>query len=237
MTSRTTTRLILRQLTRLNTSPLRHRTIRSPLCSTCQRTYLTFPTTRPFPRAILATFRRTVFIQTSPTPNDHALKFIPTEHSLLPPNTPTIEFLNTSSSIPSPLARSLLAIPGVRSVMFSPDFLTIEKDEDANWSHIKPEVFSLTMEHLLSGNPILTEESGMAADTQIQEGDSETVQMIKEILETRIRPAIMEDGGDIEYRGFSDDGEVLLKLRGACRTCDSSVVTLKNGIEVNLPVL
>jgi NFU1 iron-sulfur cluster scaffold homolog, mitochondrial len=121
--------------------------------------------------------------------------------------------------------------------MFSPDFLTIEKDEEANWSHIKPEVFSLTMEHLLSGNPILTEESGMAADTQIQEGDSETVQMIKEILETRIRPAIMEDGGDIEYRGFSDDGEVLLKLRGACRTCDSSVVTLKNGIEVNPSVL
>ena len=116
--------------------------------------------------------------------------------------------------------------------MFSPDFLTIEKDEDANWSHIKPEVFSLTMEHLLSGNPILTEDTGQTADTQIQEGDSETVQMIKEILETRIRPAIMEDGGDIEYRGFSDDREVLLKLRGACRTCDSSVVTLKNGIEV-----
>ena len=232
MTYRTTTRLLLRQLTRLNVSPLHPRTIRPPLRSTCQRTYLTFPT-RPFLRASVPSSRRTVFIQTSPTPNDHALKFTPTEHSLLPPNTPTIEFLNTSASIPSPLARSLLAIPGVRSVMFSPAFLTIEKDEDANWSHIKPEVFSLTMEHLLSGNPILTEDSGMAADTQIQEGDSETVQMIKEILETRIRPAIMEDGGDIEYRGFSDDGEVLLKLRGACRTCDSSVVTLKNGIEVN----
>jgi NFU1 iron-sulfur cluster scaffold homolog, mitochondrial len=117
--------------------------------------------------------------------------------------------------------------------MFSPDFLTIEKDEDANWAHIKPEVFSLTMEHLVSGQPVLTNaEDAKAADTMIQEGDSETVQMIKEILETRIRPAIMEDGGDIEYRGFSDDGEVLLKLRGACRTCDSSVVTLKNGIEV-----
>ena len=117
-------------------------------------------------------------------------------------------------------------------MMFSPDFLTVEKDEDANWSHIKPEVFSLTMEHLLSGQPILNEE-GRAGDTTVQEGDSETVQMIKEILETRIRPAIMEDGGDIEYRGFNEDsGEVLLKLRGACRTCDSSVVTLKNGIEV-----
>lgn len=122
--------------------------------------------------------------------------------------------------------------------MFSPDFFTIEKFEDANWSYIKPEVFSLTMEHLLSGAPLLTSstegsESGRRGDTEVLESDSETVAMIKEILETRIRPAIMEDGGDIEFRGFEEGtGEVLLKLRGACRTCDSSVVTLKNGIEV-----
>jgi len=88
----------------------------------------------------------------------------------------------------------------------------------------------LTMEHLVSGKPVLTEKVDGRSDTAVQEGDSESVQMIKELLETRIRPAIMEDGGDIEYRGF-EDGEVLLKLRGACRTCDSSVVTLKNGIE------
>jgi NFU1 iron-sulfur cluster scaffold homolog, mitochondrial len=177
------------------------------------------------------TLHRTVFIQTSPTPNDHALKFTPTEHTLLPPNTPTIEFLSSSPSVPSPLARHIIAIPGVRSVMFSPDFLTVEKDEEAQWSHIKPEIFALTMEHLLSGEPLLTEAVAERTDTAIQEGDSEIVQMIKELLETRIRPAIMEDGGDIEFRGFSQDGEVLLKLRGACRTCDSSVVTLKNGIE------
>ena len=115
--------------------------------------------------------------------------------------------------------------------MFSPEFLTVEKDEDANWAHIKPEVFSITMEHLLSGKQVLTDDVEERDDTKILEGDSETVQMIKELLETRIRPAIMEDGGDIEYRGFND-GQVLLKLRGACRTCDSSVVTLKNGIEV-----
>jgi Fe-S cluster biogenesis protein NfuA len=114
--------------------------------------------------------------------------------------------------------------------MFSPEFLTVEKEDDVSWSHIKPEVFSLTMEHLLSGKPVLSEPTSRAQDTKIEEGDSETVQMIKELLETRIRPAIMEDGGDIEYRGF-ENGEVLLKLRGACRTCDSSVVTLKNGIE------
>lgn len=121
--------------------------------------------------------------------------------------------------------------------MFSPDFLTVEKDEDAQWAHIKPEVFSVTMEHLLSGKSTLDAGEGEegAQDTKVREGDSETVQMIKELLETRIRPAIMEDGGDIEYRGFSEEGEVLLKLRGACRTCDSSVVTLKNGIEVHPP--
>jgi len=108
----------------------------------------------------------------------------------------------------------------------------VEKEEDAQWLHIKPEVFSLTMEHLLSGQDLLTDPIAERTDTAIQPGDSETVQMIKELLETRIRPAIMEDGGDIEYRGFDvEKGEVQLKLRGACRTCDSSVVTLKNGIE------
>src|SRR5438876_6282599 len=98
MTSRTRTRLVLRQLSRLNVTPLHYpRLIRPPLCTTCQRTFLTLRTFRPFlHRAIFPTCRRTVFIQTSPTPNDHALKFTPTEHSLLPPNTPTTEFLNTS---------------------------------------------------------------------------------------------------------------------------------------------
>ena len=233
MNSRTTS-FVLRNLTRtaprLQTAVPR---VSSP-CTLCRRSLFTPATPRPtlLTKPVLTRFsRRTVFIQTSPTPNEHALKFIPTEHALLPPESATIEFLSSSTSVPSPLARNLLSIPGVRSVMFSPEFLTVEKEEDANWAHIKPEVFSLTMEHLLSGQPLLTENVESAQDTKVQEGDSETVQMIKELLETRIRPAIMEDGGDIEYRGF-ENGEVLLKLRGACRTCDSSVVTLKNGIEV-----
>jgi NFU1 iron-sulfur cluster scaffold homolog, mitochondrial len=131
--------------------------------------------------------------------------------------------------VPSALARAILAVPGVRGVMFSPDFVTVEKDEESQWTYLKPEIFALMMEHLVSGRDVLEGES-RRGDTAVEEGDSETVQMVKELLETRIRPAIMEDGGDIEYRGFVD-GEVLLKLRGACRTCDSSVVTLKNGIE------
>lgn len=109
------------------------------------------------------------------------------------------------------------------------------KSADANWAFLKPEVFSVITEALNSGEKIVLDSelegsTGEREDTKYVEGDSEAVSMIKELLDTRIRPAIQEDGGDIEYRGF-EDGWVLLKLKGACRTCDSSTVTLRNGIE------
>lgn len=119
------------------------------------------------------------------------------------------------------------------------DFITVTKSGEANWAHIKPEVFSLITEAVTSGAQIVnvTEskpgeegQDGEVDSLSYNENDSEVVGMIKELLETRIRPAIQEDGGDIDFRGF-EDGHVLLKLRGACRTCDSSTVTLKNGIE------
>ena len=128
---------------------------------------------------------------------------------------------------------------GVSAVFYGADFITVTKAADANWAHIKPEVFSLITETVTSGEQIVgTVDKSAAGSGQdggedtlsINDGDSEVVAMIKELLETRIRPAIQEDGGDIEFRGF-EDGMVLLKLRGACRTCDSSTVTLKNGIE------
>lgn len=129
---------------------------------------------------------------------------------------------------------------GVSSVFYGPDFITVMKASDANWAHIKPEVFSLITQAVTSGETIVSTVEG-AAGENAQEGveedslafdeeDDEVVGMIKELLETRIRPAIQEDGGDIELRGF-ENGIVMLKLRGACRTCDSSTVTLKNGIE------
>lgn len=137
-------------------------------------------------------------------------------------------------------------IDGVKSVFYGTDFITVTKDADANWAHIRPEVFALITEAVTSGQRIVNvveKKDGDAATTEggaesggevdslaYDENDSEVVGMIKELLETRIRPAIQEDGGDIEYRGF-ENGNVLLKLRGACRTCDSSTVTLKNGIE------
>lgn len=131
-------------------------------------------------------------------------------------------------------------IDGVLSVFYGTDFITITKVGDVNWAHIKPEVFSLITEAVTSGAQIVNitenktgeqgQEGGEEDSLSYNENDSEVVGMIKELLETRIRPAIQEDGGDIEFRGF-EDGHVLLKLRGACRTCDSSTVTLKNGIE------
>lgn len=134
-------------------------------------------------------------------------------------------------------------IDGVQSVFYGADFITVTKAPDANWAHVRPEIFSLITEAITSGQNIVNvverdgstaedgqETSGEVDSLSYNENDSEVVGMIKELLETRIRPAIQEDGGDIDFRGF-EDGNVLLKLRGACRTCDSSTVTLKNGIE------
>lgn len=134
-------------------------------------------------------------------------------------------------------------IDGVTSVFYGTDFITVTKSADANWAHIRPEVFALITETITSGQPIVNvverkegeqsaqQEADEKDSLAYDENDSEVVGMIKELLETRIRPAIQEDGGDIEFRGFGEDGIVKLKLRGACRTCDSSTVTLKNGIE------
>lgn len=194
--------------------------------------------------------RRTIFIQTEGTPNPDAIKFLP-NHRILPEDLPTpfIEYLNPRSTIappyPSPLAAQLMNIDGVKSVFYGADFITVTKDADAVWAHIRPEVFALITEAVTAGQKIVNvaerkddgsgAEGGAAGEQEVDslaydENDSEVVGMIKELLETRIRPAIQEDGGDIEFRGF-ENGNVMLKLRGACRTCDSSTVTLKNGIE------
>lgn len=131
-------------------------------------------------------------------------------------------------------------IDGVTSVFLAADYITVTKDTATPWAHVKPEVFALITEYMTSGQAVVNTVEAKAGE-QGQGGaeqdslaynpeDDDVVGMIKELLDTRVRPAIQEDGGDIEFRGFKD-GQVLLKLRGACRTCDSSTVTLKNGIE------
>ncbi|KAL4891678.1 scaffold protein Nfu/NifU N terminal-domain-containing protein [Aspergillus ambiguus] len=191
------------------------------------------------------TSKRSIFIQTENTPNPDALKFIP-NHRVLPEDFPTtfLEYLSPRSTLaaphPSPLAANLLNVEGVTAVFYGPDFITVTKASDANWAHIKPEVFSLITQAVTSGEAIVNtvartgeqhaQEGGEEESLAYSEEDEEVVGMIKELLDTRIRPAIQEDGGDIEFRGF-ENGVVMLKLRGACRTCDSSTVTLRNGIE------
>lgn len=188
---------------------------------------------------------RSIFIQTENTPNPDALKFLPNQQ-ILPKelNSPFVEYLKPRDTLspphPSPLAAQLMNIDGITSVFYGQDFITITKAGDANWAHIKPEVFSLITEAVTSGAAIVNITQRTAGESgpeeeedslSYNENDSEVVGMIKELLETRIRPAIQDDGGDIEFRGFDEQGMVMLKLRGACRTCDSSTVTLKNGIE------
>lgn len=173
-----------------------------------------------------------MFIQTETTPNDDSLKFIPGVPVM---EGGTAEFLDTKSALKSPLAIRLMGIEGVTTVFYGPDFVTVSKDSETSWSVVKPEIYSILMEFFSSGQPLFRSaedrEAAGPQDTMILDTDSETVAMIKELLETRVRPAIMEDGGDIEYRGFTDEGYVQVKLKGSCRGCDSSTVTLKSGIE------
>ncbi|KAK6203070.1 scaffold protein Nfu/NifU N terminal-domain-containing protein [Scheffersomyces amazonensis] len=176
---------------------------------------------------------RNLFIQTVETPNENALKFLPSTRILSNENE-TREFLSGREAACSPLVVKLFSIDGVKSIMLGTNFITVEKvgNQELDWSLLKPEIFSILTEYLTNGSPILIEDSKLANDVLINEEDDEVVSMIKELIFTRIRPAIQDDGGDIEFVKFREsDGTVFLKLMGACRSCDSSSVTLKNGIE------
>ncbi|OAD56422.1 hypothetical protein WN48_03426, partial [Eufriesea mexicana] len=170
----------------------------------------------------------TMFIQTQDTPNPNSLKFLPGVKVL--EQGQTKDFPSAMDGYCSPLAKMLFRIDGVKSVFFGPDFITVTKvDEDVEWKLLKPEIFAVIMDFFASGLPILTDEQP-ATDTQINDDDSEIVQMIKELLDTRIRPTVQEDGGDIVFMGF-EDGIVKLKMQGSCTSCPSSVITLKNGVQ------
>lgn len=174
-----------------------------------------------------------MFIQTESTPNDNSLKFIPGVPVMV--NGGTYEILDAKSSLVSPLAVRLMGVDGVTGVFYGPDFVTVSKDDSQPWNLLKAEIFAILMEHFTSGKPLFKEshlEEDGPQDTKILDTDSEVIAMIKELLDTRVRPAIQEDGGDIEYKGFDEDtGIVRLKLKGSCRGCSSSSVTLKSGIE------
>ncbi|XP_011207099.2 NFU1 iron-sulfur cluster scaffold homolog, mitochondrial [Bactrocera dorsalis] len=170
---------------------------------------------------------RTMFIQTQDTPNPDSLKFLPGTDVLGKGN--TYDFPSVSAAYCSPLAKLLFRIDGVRAVFFGADFITISKEEETDWAIIKPEVFAVIMDFFASGLPILNE-AKPNSDTQIEDDDDDVVMMIKELLDSRIRPTVQEDGGDIIYMGY-EDGVVKLKMQGSCSSCPSSIVTLKNGVQ------
>lgn len=170
---------------------------------------------------------RNMFIQTQDTPNPDSLKFLPGKTVLEKGD--TRDFPTQASAMSSPLAKLLFRIEGVKGVFFAKDFITVTKLEDADWKLLKPEIFAIIMDFFASGLPIV-HETKPSEDTEIQEDDDEVVMMIKELLDTRIRPTVQEDGGDIIFKGF-EDGIVKLKLQGSCSSCPSSIVTLKNGVQ------
>ncbi|CAH9092938.1 unnamed protein product [Cuscuta epithymum] len=182
------------------------------------------------PWATIGGQRRSMFIQTQSTPNPLSLMFYPGKPVM---ETGSSDFPNARSAMTSPLAKALFGIDGITRVFFGSDFVTVTKSDDATWDLLKPEVFAAIMDFYASGDPLfLDSNTASTMDTAIREDDSETVAMIKELLETRIRPAVQDDGGDIEYRGFDEDtGMVKLRMQGACSGCPSSSVTLKSGIE------
>ncbi|XP_027007136.1 NFU1 iron-sulfur cluster scaffold homolog, mitochondrial isoform X1 [Tachysurus fulvidraco] len=183
---------------------------------------------RTLPRCPTATFVRNMFIQTQDTPNPNSLKFLPGRVVL---ESGTMDFVAPRDAYCSPLARQLFRIDGVRSVFLGPDFITITKsDSHTEWKLIKPDVFATIMDFFTSGIPVINEDTVPRTDTAPSEDDDEVVAMIKELLDTRIRPTVQEDGGDVLYRGF-EDGIVKLQLQGSCTSCPSSIVTLKNGIQ------
>ena len=172
-----------------------------------------------------------MFIETEGTPNPATLKFLPGQEVM---GAGTADFASPGSAGRSPLARALFDLPGVARVFFGGDFVTITKGEEIGWQALKPQVLGVLMEHFVAGLPVIDHSLGGTADDELDEdvdpADAEVVEQIKELLDTRVRPAVAGDGGDIVFRGFRD-GIVRLHMQGACSGCPSSRATLKHGIE------
>lgn len=167
-----------------------------------------------------------MFIQTESTPNPATLKFLPGMEVLA---LGTADFPNAAAGAKSPLAARIFGVDGVTGVFLGTDFVTVTKAEGVEWQHIKPAVLGAIMEHYQSGAPVI--EGEQAAAHVVQDGpDGEIVKQIQELLDTRVRPAVAQDGGDITFHGF-DRGVVYLHMKGACAGCPSSTLTLKMGIE------
>ena len=174
-----------------------------------------------------------MFIQTEATPNPATLKFLPGV-TVLPSG--TVDFRSAEEANVSPLAEQLFRIPGVSGVFFGHDFISVtregEEEDGFDWQHLKPAVLGTIMEHFVAGKPVMKSGDSDLSDAEedFDPADEETVNMIKELLDTRVRPAVAQDGGDITFHGYRD-GIVYLHMKGACAGCPSSTATLKYGIQ------
>ncbi|MGD9293797.1 MAG: NifU family protein [Roseobacter sp.] len=169
-----------------------------------------------------------MFIQTESTPNPATLKFLPGQTVL---DMGTADFPTAEAAEKSPLAARIFAVDGVTGVFFGNDFVTVTKADAVDWDHIKPALLGAIMEHFQSGNPVMDGDHTPASGHADHDGeDGAIVSQIKELLDSRVRPAVAQDGGDITFHGF-DRGVVYLHMQGACAGCPSSTLTLKMGIE------
>jgi len=170
-----------------------------------------------------------MFIQTEATPNPATLKFLPGRAVL---ETGTLDMATKEAANQSPLAERLFDIPNVGGVFFGSDFISVTKT-DGEWQQIKPAVLGAIMEHFMSGAPLLTADAQpaeAAGEEFFDAADAETVATIKDLIETRVRPAVAGDGGDITFKGYKE-GVVFLHMKGACSGCPSSTATLRHGIQ------
>jgi Fe-S cluster biogenesis protein NfuA len=168
-----------------------------------------------------------MFIQTEQTPNPATLKFLPGRVVM---TTGTANFTEATAAHASPLAERLFALPQISGVFFGADFITVTKADDGDWYQLKPAVLAAIMEHFTAGRPVFAAGAEGGAADEGDEEDDEIVSQIKELLETRVRPAVAQDGGDIIFHEFAD-GVVYLHMQGSCSGCPSSTATLKAGIE------
>lgn len=174
-----------------------------------------------------------MFIQTEATPNPATLKFLPGQVVM---DEGTADFRDAAAAGDrSPLASKLFGIEGVNGVFFGYDFVTITKEDTLDWAHLKPAILAAIMEHFMAGHPVMSAD-GKSTDIPAGEeeffdaGDESIVETIKELIDTRVRPAVAQDGGDITFRGYKE-GTVYLHMKGACAGCPSSTATLKHGIQ------
>ncbi|MEM9138236.1 MAG: NifU family protein [Pseudomonadota bacterium] len=170
-----------------------------------------------------------MFIQTENTPNPATLKFLPGQTVM---RSGSADFPNAGASEASPLAARIFQADGVVGVFLGPDFISVSKNDTVDWGHVKPAILGAIMEHFQSGDPVMAGDAGEDDDGHAAHDgpDAMIVGQIKELLDTRVRPAVAQDGGDITFHGF-DSGVVYLTMKGACAGCPSSTMTLKHGIE------